>query len=421
MRKLVFELLAIICIIIPFTLMGNNIHELTKSKCILIPPSIAENGRSFVYVGIDSKNNGPAIFISRLKNDGSFSPPTVAVNTRSIGEGLETYFRTFHAKHGEWAATKFRPAGGFSSPTIQDNIITFSANLKDLRKGIFYAIQQSGKWKVYPIALQGQKAPDTAGLTFQDFDAPYITTNSEAIFLASLSNEKNIIYSFNVLPESKKKRFSILCKSSKNKDNFFDISVAKGTFAVPASDVSENTYMYIFNRASRKLIKTVPKIYKGLPVGQKIFFRGPSFFDGKLAYSAYILKGKNKKYTYAIYSNAGGNTFSEPVVISGKLIKSLNDKFSTVIHPTLFIKNKKAFIVFMGQLIGKNNRAGVFLATIKNGNVKISPIAIPDQKIAKDKVIESAGVGAVCIRNNIVPLALKLKNGDNVIAFTKVY
>ncbi|QSH41908.1 hypothetical protein P0136_05600 [Lentisphaerota bacterium ZTH] len=421
--KFFHTVLILITGMIPYLAFSYEIKELALSKHMITSASISEDGKQLVYLGNDPETNTEAIFVSDVTEKGEFSKPSLAVNSRNLAEGLKEYFSKFIAKRNKCFLPELKPSGDFSLPTVYDKIISFSASLVNLRKGLFYAIKNGDKWKVYPIILQGKTAPGKGKLKIHDLTHPSMTINSEVIFIATLSDESEVVYAVKLIPEEKikKKQFVILYESNRIRHSFCDVSVSQGSFALSARNFFNRRHMYIFDRSNRKLVKTMPEKCKGLQQCKRTFWQMLSLHKGKLACCAHAaLKTKNRNYRHAIYSNAGGNDFSEPVVLSDKLIRPINGKFSRIIKPTLFIKNNIAYISFMGQLLKENNY-GVYLAIIDSGRIDIRPIAVPGQRLAENKVIRHASVGSVGITNGIIPLIVKYKNGDNVIAVTKVF
>ncbi|MCP3965669.1 MAG: hypothetical protein GY750_14345 [Lentisphaerae bacterium] len=415
MSSYLLSIFIFIVFLLPEVLSGSNIKILTTSKDIFIPPAIAENGKSFVYTGFDEETRKPAIFVAYRNSDGNFSKPVAAVTTetivKSLGESLISFPYSGLYSHV-----------GFNSPTIQDDIITFCSILKSWKKGVFYGIKNSGRWTVSPIVLQGDDAPETSGLFFRSFYGAYISINSEIIFLTVLNDSSEAIYAFKITPSQNTMLGKVvqLYSSDDNIYDFYNLSVAQGNFAIRADDPSGKTFIYVYSRKDNKLVKTAPDEYGEMPQGHRITIKGPSFFDGKIAYSAYG-ESHDRKPTYAIYTNAGNNNFSVPIIVTGKMIPSLNVEFSKVWNPTLSIKNNKAYIAFMGYNARNDKYSGVYFACIENGEVTLKSIAVPGQEIGDHKVIKSAEIGAVSMRDGIIPMAIKLKSGESVIAVTKVY
>ncbi|MCP3964781.1 MAG: hypothetical protein GY750_08210 [Lentisphaerae bacterium] len=409
--------------IVPCMLSGFEIKELTVPKHILIPPSISEDGKSFVYTAIDGKTDKPAIFVSYLNPDGTFSKPVTAVTSEATAKGLKKHIISFQGQHGLWEPTQLRPEGGLNSPIIQGNIITFSATLENYKRGVFYARKwRDGKWRVTPIALQGQAVPDKKGVTFHNFDAPYITMNSEAIFLASLSDRADAVYKYKIPEEDSITHGKpvLLCKSNDKIFNFWDISVYRGNFALRAETTSGDIFIYVYDAKKKMLVRTSPDNYASLPKGATVVPLGPSLYKGRVAFSTYY-RSHGKDSVYAIYSNVYDSFFAEPAAISGELIESVNSKFVKVGNPTLYIKGKRIYIVFMATLTEGFKTPGVYLAEINGDNVKISALAAPGQKLSNSKTVESAATGAVSIRDGIIPMAIKYDNGNNVIAYIRIY
>ncbi|MCP3968065.1 MAG: hypothetical protein GY750_01965 [Lentisphaerae bacterium] len=250
------------------------------------------------------------------------------------------------------------------------------------------------------------------------FDAPYITVNSEAIFLASLNDDTDVVYSYKISTRKKLNcnKPCILHEANDNAFDFYDISIAQGTFATRAETADGVMSMFIFDRKSKKLIQKIPDNYNYLNQRKPVILGGPSYFSEKLAFSAYSRDIDNKIIS-AIYSNAGGNNYAEPVVRSGKVYKSINTAFTyRVRNPTLYLEDDKALIAFMGYPFNGKDATGVYLAKIDKGKVKLSTIAVPGQVVGENMVIRTATIGAVSLRKGIIPLLIKLFNGQELIA-----
>lgn len=401
-------------------MLAHEIEIIAKTPRILISPSIAENGKSFAYVGIDEKTGTQAIFISYLKNDGAFSKPNVVVTTRSTIEQLHTRFRHFQPNYAPFSAEEFRAKKGLDSPIVQNDIITFSATIKNFKRGIFYAIKRQNKWQVYPIAIQDQKMPIEPDAYYKDFNAPYISVKQKAIFLATSKNDLSYVFSYKIpAAPCESNEPVLLVKADKKIYDFKDISVAQGNFATLAKDETGKTYVCVFDQKTAKLVKNVPEEYWEQREGAITVPDGPSYYAGKIAFSTHA-QGEDGKVTYAIYSNAGKSEFAKPVVLSGKMIDTMCIKFAKVWNPTLYIQNNKAYITFMGSLWENSRITGVYLASIANGKVDLAPIAVPGQRLPNGQIVLAATIGAVSIRHGIIPLALRLGNGDNVIAVVRL-
>ncbi|MCP3964796.1 MAG: hypothetical protein GY750_08135 [Lentisphaerae bacterium] len=417
MRVVFIKFFIFVCLFVFFfQLNGYDIEELAVSRYVFTPPAIAENGRSFVYTGVIGNTREIAIFVSHMNNNGTFSKPVPAVTTKMTVVGLNQRFNSFLPFSGQYTPT------GFNSPTIQNDIIAFSGTLDNWKQGVFYAIKSSGRWQAYPIAMQGEKIPEKQKLFFKSFNAPYCTINSEVIFLASLENKIDVVYKCRIPHHYNGENITaeLQCFSDANLFNFYNISVAQGNFAMRAQTATGKSYIHVFDHAEKKLVIARPEDYTGLPKGN-LSVGGPSFFDGKVAYSV-SSSDEYGKVSYAIYTNAGNNRFSKPVVTSGKAINSSNSLLLKLLwNPTLFIKDNKAYIVFMGYLTENESTSGIYLAEIENGKVSVKAVAVPGQKLSGNRIISSAEIGAVGIRNGVIPMALKMNDGDSVIAVTKIY
>ncbi|QSH40260.1 hypothetical protein P0136_00590 [Lentisphaerota bacterium ZTH] len=421
MKKSTVVILGFLLSLMPGLVMGSTLQILSKAKGVSIPPSIAENGDSFIYAAVDSKTKRPALFVSYKTKDGSFTTPVVAFDATIKPVGLKQHFQIFVPVSSQQKPKSPDTPTGFNSPTIQNGIITFSATLENGQQGVFYAKKTAGKWQVFPIALQGDKAPGITRATFKFFNAPYISKNSEAIFLCTLDNKTDVVYAFKVNAKCcKDKKFKILHQADKKLHNFFNISVAQGTFATRAVTGKGVTNMYIFDRKSDKLIKTVPQKYGFIDKGKPLVIGGPTYYSGKVAFMAFS-KDKAGKIISGIFTNAGGNEFSEPFVHSGKKYDSLNATFNYLVcNPTLYISSGKAYIAFMGFPTRSKKINGVYLAEITDGKVKLQPVAIPGQVITSGMQIQTAVTGAVSIRNGIIPLAVRLTDGTELIATVNI-
>ncbi|QSH40259.1 hypothetical protein P0136_00595 [Lentisphaerota bacterium ZTH] len=406
---------------------GIDISIIETAENVSIPPSIAENGKSLVYAAFNSDKKVPALFISNQQESGSFSKPEAAFDSSIKPEGIKQNFKVFYSV--KKFIKQFHPGceifqqknTGFNSPTIFNNIIAFSAILSNGRQGIFYAVKKDGKWKVFPIAVNGQDAPGKTTGKFESFDSPYITMNSEAVFLASLDDNTDMIcsYDINAAQNNPNTALTALHMASRNLFNFYDISVAKGTFATRAETSDGIMSMFVFRRSSGKLIRKTPQDYSLLRKGKPIILGGPSYYRGKLAFSAYS-RNTDNQIVSAIYSDAGENNYTSPIVYSGKKYESLDTTFTyRVRNPTLYVRKDKAYITFMGYPFRNKNITGVYLAEIVKGKVKLSAVAVPGQMIGDIK-IKSALTGAVSIRKCTIPLLLKSTCGKELIAVARV-
>ncbi|QSH42398.1 hypothetical protein P0136_02970 [Lentisphaerota bacterium ZTH] len=409
MRKL---LIIIFTLLIKCTfLVGYEINELSTLKQIFIPPSMSEDGKSFVYTGSSYNDKYSAIFVShRLEND-KFSVPEVAITTDHLITGINEKFQCFFPLCGKYSAA------GFNAPSIKNNVITFCSPLKNFKDGIFYAIKKANKWVIYPIAIQGDHFHKKTDISFKSFNSPYLTTENKAIFLATLDNQIDVVCSVKIEEKSK---IRLLHKSSRKLCDFYNISVHRGTFATRAQAHDGRDYIYIYDPKKYSLVRMKSGSLNSLYKKHKITIKGPSLFAGKIAFSAYI-KDKLNQNVYAIYTNAGNNDLAKTIVKSNKLIEPLNIIFDRVWNPTLFVKNGIVYISFAGYLKESKYFSGVYLAKLENGKVTIDAIAVPGQKIGKNKVIKSAKIGAVSLREGIIPLALKYRNNRCAIAYVKIY
>ncbi|QSH42399.1 hypothetical protein P0136_02965 [Lentisphaerota bacterium ZTH] len=419
MKKLLF-LLAFL--LLPFSILAH-IHEIiSKNQRILVSPSIAENGKSLVYVGIDCKTGRQAIFISYLEENGTFSKPKIAVNTDCVIENIDKGFRYLQPNYVPFSAEEFRDQNGLDSPSVQDKIITFSATLIDSRRGVFYAIKRLNKWHVYPIAIQGQTMPIKDKSYYKSFNAPYISARQKAIFLATAENKLSYIFSYKIpdkLPKAEKP--VMLVKATEKICEFRDISVDKANFASIAKDENGILSVYTFDRHSGSFSQTAPdgnELFKKMK-NFRIKPEGVSYFANKVAFSTCSID-KDGKNVYAIYSNSGNNEFAIPVISSNEVINSICVRLAKIWNPTLYTEDNTGYITFMGVLQENSRITGVYLATLRNGKVNIDPIAVPGQRLADGRMILAATIGAVSIRHGIIPLALRLDNGDNVIAVARV-
>lgn len=403
-------------------LLAHDFEIISQNRRVLVSPSIAENGKSLVYVGIDEKTGHQGIFVSNLQVNGTFSKPNVAVNTSSTIERLRKGFRYFQPNYSPFSAEEFRAKNGLDSPTIQNNIITFSATLKDLRRGIFYAIKRSNKWQVYPIAIQGHKMPVKPDVYYKDFNAPYISVKQRAIFLTTAKNDLSYVFSYKIPTErSASEEPVLLAKADENIYDFRDISVAQGNFATLAKGGNGLLSVYKFDSVTGILTETIPggnefwKQVKNITTAPE----GVSYFNNKIAFSTYTID-RDGNNVYAIYSNAGNNEFAIPVITSNEIIDSIDVRLAKIWNPTLYIQDNRAYITFMGVLREDSRITGVYLATIDNGKVNIESIAVPGQRLVNGHIILAATIGAVSIRHGTIALALRLENGDNVIAVVRV-
>lgn len=416
MKKYIFGLLICVLIFSPEMLMAGEIKIISGVKRFIVPPSIAENGKSFVYVAETSETSEPTVFVSTISKNGDFSRPLPVFDSSIKPKGLDASFKPFIPITAQDKTT------GFNSPTVQDGVITFFAVLKDTRQGVFYARQLAGKWQVFPIVLQGQQAPSIKGKTISSLNSPYITSNSQAIFLATLDDKTDVVYSYKIPDMSdgdSAAKPAILYKTGNKSHDFYDISVEDATFATRAEDDAGVLGMYIFNRARKKLVKTVPPQYKVIDKWPPVILDGPSYYAGKLAFEVYS-KNKDKDIS-GIFTNAGGNNYSVPIVHSSKKYKSLETTFYfRTRNPTLFIEDGRAFIAFMSFPSKQKDITGVYLAEIKQGKVRLKKVAVPGQKHANNMEIKSAEIGAVSIRDRIIPMTLTMTNGRKYIAVTKV-
>ncbi|MCP3968064.1 MAG: hypothetical protein GY750_01960 [Lentisphaerae bacterium] len=74
-------------------LAGIPIEILTTANDVTIPPSMAENGKSFIYAAFDKNSQKPGLFVSYMKPDGTFSRPFIAFNSDIRAEGIKEHFR----------------------------------------------------------------------------------------------------------------------------------------------------------------------------------------------------------------------------------------------------------------------------------------------------------------------------------------
>ncbi|QSH42415.1 hypothetical protein P0136_02885 [Lentisphaerota bacterium ZTH] len=413
MKRFSFIFLLFALLALPAVLKGNDIELFKISKDILVPPSIAENGNSYIFIAKSVLTNLPTVYVSYQKRNGKFSNPVHAFDLNTVPEGLSEHFKNFNPSKPSRGWT------GFESPTVQDKIITFGGTLESGKRGAFYAQNIAGKWHVFPLVLQGQV--DKNGNKFKYFNAPYITTDSKALFMATMVKMGTENETYDAVFSCKIRNFfrpstpKLLIQANEHIYNFDDISVAQAKFATRADTNSGTQNMFIYDGTSQ-LIKTVPDKYRFLDRGEaSIQLGGPTYYAGKIAFFAHSFD-KNNKYISAIYCNAGDNNFSKPIVHTNKKYKIAGTKGYTIFtgevsNPTLFIKGRKASVTFMGYPKTNSKRSGVYLATIKSGKVKLSAIAFPGQILPEGGEVKSVQIGAVSIRHDKVPIMVTLKSG----------
>ncbi|WP_139121692.1 hypothetical protein [Piscirickettsia litoralis] len=371
-------------------------------------PAISDSGQQLVFRG--NQKNKPVIYLSQLKQ-GNWSAPQAIITTSTAIKGAGAHFVNF---------AKASQSGGsvnFNGPMIENNIITFAAQLNNGKTGVFYAQYLNKHWETALIRQTGDKI---GKYSIASFDAPYVS-QGHIYFLTKLKNTKNkdqsikAVLEFN--PNINKLAEVAISKLSSQKGlhDFWDMSVNSGQFALRATiDKKQNKQnVYVYN--DKHVFSPVFSLNKHF---KNISFGGPTYF--RYSHHDYVanlvLFHKGKKISsYKIYTNIIPNF---PWIKSGDSVG--NSTFELVGNPTLSIHNGVASMVFQGvtKVKSDNNqtRVGAFLTSFKlpKGNQKseisIKPIIVSGDKIPDLGTVNKVLVGPVSLRNNTAVLSVELKS-----------